>query len=88
MTFFDQLLFQQDVILDNPVVYDHNPPGAITVGMRVFFCGTPVRGPAGMADAVCAIERLETNDFFQIAQLALGAPNLQAFAVPAHRNSR
>ena len=88
MSFFDQLLFQHNVILDNPVVHDHHPPRAITVRMSVFFSGSAMRGPASMADAISAIQRLETNDLFQVAQLALGAPDLQAFAIPAHCNSR
>ena len=55
--------------------------------MGVFFRGTAVRGPAGVADAVGAIERLEADDFFQVAQLALSPANLQAFAIAAHRDS-
>jgi hypothetical protein len=38
-----------------------------------------------MADAVGAIERLEADDFFEIAQLAFGAADLQAFAVAGRR---
>src|SRR6266550_2839642 len=61
------LLFKHNVILDNPIVHDHDPPRAITVGMSVFFCRTAMGGPAGMADAISAIQRLETNDLFQVA---------------------
>ena len=55
--------------------------------MGVFFGGTAVRGPARVADAVGAVERLQPDDFFQVAQLALGAADLQTFAIAAHRDA-
>ena len=62
-------------------------PGAVAVRVGVFLGGTPVRGPAGVADAVGAVQRLEADDLFQVAQLALGAADLQAFAVAGDRNA-
>jgi hypothetical protein len=57
------------------------------MGMGVFFGGTAVRGPAGVADAIGAVKRLLADDFFQIAQLAFGAADLQTFAVASDRDS-
>jgi hypothetical protein len=34
-----------------------------------------------MANAIGAVERLETNDFFEIAELALGTTDLQPVAI-------
>src|SRR5450755_3475559 len=87
VSFFDQLLFQDDVVLNNAVVHHDNAPGAIAMGMSVLFRGTAVRGPASVADAVSAIDRLEPDDFLEVAQLAFSAADLQALAIAADRNS-
>jgi hypothetical protein len=41
-----------------------------------------------MANAVGSVERLQPDDLFEIAQLSLSAPNLQAIAVSSHSDSR
>ncbi len=87
VAFFDELALQRNIVLDDAVVHDHDSSGAIAMRVGVFFRGTAVRGPAGVADAVGAIERLEADDFFQVAQLALGPANLQTLAIAAHRDS-
>src|SRR5258708_6662670 len=56
--------------------------------MGIFFGGAAMRGPAGVSDAVGAIERLEADRLFQIAQLAFGAAALHAFALSVYRDSR
>src|SRR5260370_30416059 len=38
--------------------------------MRVFLSGPAVRGPASVADAVGAVDRVYADGFFQVAQLA------------------
>jgi hypothetical protein len=45
--------------------------------MRVFFGRTPVRRPARMPNAVIAVQRIEANAFFEIAQFAFGAPQFE-----------
>src|SRR5262249_2432281 len=55
--------------------------GAVAVRVGVFFGRTAVRGPARVSDAIGTVERLEPDGLFEVAQLALGAPDLQAFAV-------
>ena len=84
VAFVDQLLLQRDVVLYDAVVHDHDLAGAIAVGMRILFRGTAMGGPASVADAVSAVERLQADDLFQVAQLALGAAHLQASAVAGH----
>ncbi|MND07803.1 hypothetical protein D3C83_300340 [compost metagenome] len=56
MTLGDQLLFEGEVVLDNAVV-DHDDV-AVGVAMRVgvLLRGPPVGGPAGVADAIFAID--------------------------------
>ncbi len=78
VAFVDQLLLQADVVLDDAVVHHDNLAGAVAMGMSILFRGTSVRGPAGVADAVGAVERIKADDFFQVAQLAFGASHLQA----------
>jgi hypothetical protein len=46
------------------------------MGMRVFFRGTPVRGPARVADAVRAVDRRLPDGFFQIVQFSRGAADM------------
>src|SRR5688572_3072804 len=43
----------------------------------VLFRGTPVGGPARVADAVSAIERTKANRLFEVAELSFGATNLE-----------
>src|SRR5262249_49561145 len=69
------------VILDDAVVDDDHAAGAITMRVGVFFRRAAVRGPASVADAVGAVERLEADGLFQIAQLTFGAADLQPFAI-------
>ncbi len=68
-----QLVLQRKIVLDDAVVHHHDVAGAIAVRVRVLFGGTAVRGPAGMADAVRPIERVDADGLFEIAQLARGA---------------
>ena len=79
----DQLLLQCEVVLDDAVVDYDNVAAAIAMRMRILFAGTAVRGPTGVANAIGAIERLVADDFFEVAQLAFGAANLQPFSVAA-----
>src|ERR1700722_19912138 len=55
--------------------------------MGIFFGGAAVGGPAGVSDAVGAVERLQAQNFFEVAELALGAANLHASAVPGYCDS-
>ncbi len=52
---------------------DDDVAGAIAVRVGVFFGGAAVRGPAGVADAVGAIERVDADGFFEVAEFAGGA---------------
>jgi len=81
VAFFDQLFLEAEIVFDDAIVHHHDLPGAVAMRVRVFFGGTPVRGPTGMADAVSALERLDANGLFQVAQLAFRAPHLQLVAV-------
>ena len=56
--FFLQLLLQLEVVLDDAVVDDDDPAGAVAVRMRVLLGRPAVRRPARVADAVVALERV------------------------------
>ena len=53
-----QLLLQIEVVLDDAVVDDDDAAGAVAVRVRVLFGRPAVRGPARVADAVLAFERI------------------------------
>jgi hypothetical protein len=50
---------------------------AVAVRVSVLFRGPPVSGPASVAYAVGAVQRLKPYRFLKIAQLSFGAANLQ-----------
>src|ERR1051326_6486654 len=83
MALFDEVLRERNVILDDAVMDNDNPPGAVAMGMGVLFRRPAVRGPASMANAICAIKRLEADDLFQVAQLAFGTQHLKTIAISA-----
>src|SRR5262249_21095908 len=66
---------------------DNYLPAAITMGVSIFFRGATVGGPARVSDAVSAIQRLQADNFFQVAQFSFGAANLQAFTIATHGNA-
>ena len=56
--FGDQLALDLEVVLDDAVVHDDDAAGAVAVRMGVLLGRTAVRGPARVAEAVDARERL------------------------------
>ena len=87
VAFFNQLFLQAEIVLNDAVVHDDDLAGAIAMRMSVFFRGTTVCSPASVADAVAAFERLEADGFFQVAQLAFGAADLQLVPVAGNGDS-
>ncbi len=73
---FLELSFEGEIIFDDAIMDDDDPAGAVAMGMGVLFGGAAVSGPTSVSDAVGAIQRFIADDVFQIAQLALGAPDL------------
>src|SRR6266568_4462803 len=65
----------------------HDLAGAIAMRVGIFLGGAAMSRPAGVADAVGAVERLKANDLFQVAQLAFGAADLQAISITADGNA-
>ena len=55
--------------------------GAVAVGVGVLFGGAAVGGPAGVADAVGAVDGVVVEDVFEVAELAGGAAELEAVAI-------
>ena len=64
-----QFLLQFEVVLDDPVMHDHDAAGAIPVGVRVLLGGATVRGPSRVAHAVESINGFVANRELQIGQL-------------------
>jgi hypothetical protein len=55
--------------------------------MSILFTGTAVRGPAGVANAIGAVEGLGADDFLQVSQLAFCAADLESVAVAGYGDS-
>src|SRR5208282_5001714 len=87
VAFLDQFFLETEIVFDDAIVHHDDLAGAGAVRMSIFFSGTAVRGPTGMADAITAFKRLDADDFFQVAQLALGAAHLQLVAIAGNGDS-
>src|SRR5262249_47321393 len=82
-----KLHFQFEIVLDNPVMYDHNLAGAITVWVGVFFGGAAMGGPAGVTDAIGPFGWGLAQRLFQVAELAGGAANFKLAFPGDHRDA-
>ena len=87
VAFLDELFFQREIVFDDAVMHHHDISGAVPVGMGILFRRTAMGGPARVADAVGAVERLQADRLFEIAQLAFGAAHLQTVAIAGDRDS-
>ena len=75
------------IVLDDAVVHHHDVAVAIAMRMRVLFGGPAVRRPARVADAVGAVDRVQPDGVFQVAQLARGAPHRQVMVAVQDRDA-
>src|SRR5208337_780158 len=87
VSLLSKLLFERQVVFDDAVVDDDDASGAVAVGVSIFFGGTATRCKEGVADAIGSVEWPQPDGLFEVAQLALGAANLQAFSVTADGNA-
>src|SRR5205807_7382354 len=87
VTFFDELALQGEIVLDNAVMHDHDAAAAVAMGMSILFAGAAMRGPAGVANAIGAVEGLCADDFLQVPQLAFRAADLESVAVAGYGDS-
>ena len=81
-----QLALQLEVVLDDAVVDDDDAAGAVAVGMGVLLGRAAVRGPARVADAVLAVERVGLDGVLEAGELP-GAPAQVDGALPHHRDA-
>ncbi len=72
-----ELVLEAQIVFDDAVVHHHDIAGTVAMRVRVFFGGTPVRRPAGVADAVGAVHRVDANRVFQVAQFSRRSSNRQ-----------
>ena len=63
---FDQVLAECLIVLDNAVVDEREASTLVRVGMGIFGGDPAMRGPAGMADACLAVDRVLLDDLRQI----------------------
>ncbi len=69
-----------EIVFDDAVVDDDEGAGAVAVRVGVLFGGTAVGGPAGVADAVGAVEGGVGDDGLEVAELAGGSAELERVA--------
>ena len=69
-----ELMLQLEIVLDDPVVDDNDAPRAVAMRVGVLFGRPSVRRPAGVADAVVAIERVAGDGLLEPRELAGAAP--------------
>src|SRR5215831_13537764 len=81
VAFLLQLLFQRKVVLDDAVMHHDQVAGTVAMRMGILFGGASVRRPAGVADAVAAIDGIHLQYVFQVAQLARGASNAKRVVI-------
>jgi len=72
-----ELALELEIIFDDAVVDDDDAPGAVAMGVGIFFRGAAVRGPAGVPDAEGALDGVLEKNLFEIAQLAGSAPDFE-----------
>jgi hypothetical protein len=77
VTLGGEFALQVEIVFNNAVVNHDNAARAVAVGMRVLFSGAAVRGPARVADAECALERMLAQHFFKVGELAGSAAHLK-----------
>ena len=76
-----QLFFQRKEVFDDAVVNDDDIAGAIAMRVGVLFAGTPMCGPAGMADAIVALYGIEPQDVFEVAKFSGRAADAEGLIV-------
>ena len=77
VAFFAKLFLQREIVFDDAVVDNDDGSAAVAMGMRILLAGAAVGGPAGVADAVGAIDGVVADYLFEVAQFAFGTANLQ-----------
>ena len=70
-----ELMLQREVIFDDAVVNYDKIAAAITMGVGVFFSGAAVGGPTCVADPIRAIEGINSDCFFKVAEFTRCPPD-------------
>src|SRR5436190_14481448 len=76
-----EALLDREEVLDDPVVDDHHLAGAVAMRMGVVLVRLAVRGPAGVAHAERALERLVAELGLEVRELAFRAHHFHAVSV-------
>ena len=80
----DEGVLQREVVFDDAVVDDDEGAGAVAVRVGVFFGGAAVGCPARVTDAEGAVDGGVADDGFEVAELAGGAAEFEAFGAPSY----
>jgi hypothetical protein len=80
----DEGVLEGEIVFYDAVVDDDEGSGAVAVGVGVLFGGPAVGGPAGVADAEGAVYGGVGDDGFEVAELAGGSAQEQAFGASGY----
>src|SRR6266404_983889 len=83
-----ELVLQSDIVFNDAVMYDDDLASAVAVGMRVFLRRASMRGPTGVANTIATLDRRLPQGFFEIAEFARSAADLDHSALIDDRNAR
>ena len=86
VAFLNKLFLQGEVVLDDAVVHHNNSARAIAVRVGVFFAGPAVSRPARVTDTVGTIERLLSDNVFEVSEFTFGTADLESFSVAGYRD--
>jgi len=81
VAFAGQPLLQAEVILDNAVVHHDDVAGAVAMRVRVFFRRAAMGCPAGVADAEIAVDGVDADSFFEVAEFSRSASHSKTLVV-------
>jgi hypothetical protein len=83
-----ELVFEREIVFDDPVVHHHHVALAVAMRVGVLFGGPAMGGPARMADPERAVYRVHADGVFQVAQLPLGPAYRQLALFVVYRQPR
>ena len=87
VSFFLKLLLERQVVLDDAVDHHVDVVGGVEVRVGVLLADPAVRRPAGVADAVCALDRAHADGVLQVPQFSRSPAHRKGAVVSYDRQS-
>ncbi len=88
MALGDERALELEIVFDDAVVHDDEGSGAVSVRVGVLLGGAAVRRPAGVADAVGAVDGIFGENLGEVAELARSTTDLERVAATSDGDAR